>query len=68
MLLGSTPFTNGAGSIDARVSPDSSTLSVTGGASHTITTFAVQGANLTELSGSPVALPAAGAPVGLVVL
>jgi 6-phosphogluconolactonase len=67
-LLGSTPFNNGAGAVDARLSPDGSTLSVTGGSAHVVSTFAVDGGNLTELSSSPVALPAGGAPTGLVVL
>jgi 6-phosphogluconolactonase len=67
-LLGSTAFNNGAGAVDARLSPDGSTLSVTGGSSHLLSTFAVDGGNLTELSSSPVALPAGGAPTGLVVL
>jgi len=43
-------------------------LSVTGGSAHVVSTFAVDGGNLTELSSSPVALPAGGAPTGLVVL
>lgn len=67
-LLGSTPFTNGRGAVDARVSPDGSTLTVTGGSGHVLSTFAVSGGDLTELSSSPVALPAGGAPTGLVVL
>lgn len=67
-LLGTTSFTNGAGAVDARLSPDGSTLSVTGGRSHVISTFAVNGGNLTELPSSPVALPPVGAPTGLVVL
>lgn len=67
-LLGSTPFTNGAGAVDARLSPDGRTLSVTGGRGHVVSTFAVDGGALTELASSPVALPAGGAPTGLVVL
>jgi 6-phosphogluconolactonase len=67
-LLGSTAFKNGAGAVDARLSPDGSTLYVTGGSSHLVSTFAVDGGNLTELSNSPAALPAGGAPTGLVVL
>jgi 6-phosphogluconolactonase len=67
-LLGTTAFTNGAGAVDARLSPDGSTLSVTGGRSHVVSTFSVDGGNLTELASSPVALPPAGSPTGLVVL
>jgi 6-phosphogluconolactonase len=67
-LLGTTTFTNGAGAVDARLSPDGSTLSVTGGRSHLVSTFSVNGGNLTELPSSPVALPPAGSPTGLVVL
>jgi 6-phosphogluconolactonase (cycloisomerase 2 family) len=67
-LIGSTPFRDGAGAIDARLSPDGQTLSVTGSSSHVVSTFAVSGGNLIELPSSPVALPAGGAPSGLVVL
>lgn len=67
-LLATTAFNNGAGAVDARLSPDGTTLSVTGGSSHVVSTFAVEGGNLTELPGSPVALPADGSPMGLVVL
>ncbi len=66
-LLGSTPFTNGVGAVDARLSPDGRFLSVTGGRGHVLSTFAVDGGTLTELPSSPVALPAAGAPTGLAV-
>ncbi len=68
VLLANTPFTNGAGAVDARLSPDGSTLSVTGGAGHVVSTFAVNGGQLTELASSPVALPAGSSPTGLVVL
>lgn len=68
ILLGTTPFNSGAGAVDARLSPDGTTLSVTGGSSHVVNTFAVDGGNLTELPSSPVALPADGSPMGLVVL
>ena len=67
-LLGTTPFNNGAGAVDARLSPDGTTLSVTGGSSHVVSTFAVDGGNLTELPSSPAALPADGSPTGLVVV
>jgi len=69
VLVGSTPFTNGAGAVDARLSPDGSTLSVTGGRGHVVSTFAVEGGgHLTELATSPTPLPADGSPTGLVVL
>jgi 6-phosphogluconolactonase len=67
-LLETTSFRNGAGAVDARLSPDGATLSVTGGSSHVVSTFAVDGGHLTELPSSPVALPADGSPTGLVVL
>ena len=67
-LLGSTNFNDGIGATDARLSPDGKTLSVVGGRSHLVSTFAVNGADLTELPSSPVSLPTAGAPSGIVVL
>jgi len=67
-LVGTTQFTNGSGAVDLRVSPDGTTLSVTGGKGHVLSTFWVNGSHLTEIPSSPVALPADGAPTGLVVL
>ena len=67
-LLGSTPFTNGVGAVDARLSPDGKFLSVTGGRGLVVSTFAVDGGRLTELTSSPVALPTGTSPTGLVVL
>ena len=67
-LLGTIGFTNGMGAVDARLSPDGSTLSVTGGRGLVVSTFAVHGGTLTELPSSPVALPAGTAPMGIVVL
>ena len=67
-LIGTTPFTNGAGAVDARLSPDGKFLSVTGGRGLVVSTFAVDGGQLTELTSSPVALPAGTAPTGLVIL
>jgi 6-phosphogluconolactonase len=67
-LLGTTPFTNGAGAVDARLSPDGKTLSVTGGRGLVVSTFAVDGGTLTELASSPVPLPAGTSPMGIVVL
>jgi 6-phosphogluconolactonase len=66
-LLQSTPFTNGAGAVDARLSPDGSTLSVTGGRGLVVSVFAVDGGNLSELASSPTPLPAGTAPTGIVV-
>jgi 6-phosphogluconolactonase len=68
VLLGNTPFRVGQGAVDARLSPDGTTLSVTGGSGHVVSTFAVDGGSLTELDNSPVALPADSSPTGLVVL
>ena len=67
-LFGTFPFTNGAGAVDARLSPDGKTLSVTGGRGLVVSTFAVNGGTVTELPSSPVALPAGTSPTGLVVL
>jgi 6-phosphogluconolactonase len=67
-LLGTTPFTNGLGAVDARLSSDGSTLSVTGGRGQVVSTFAVDGGHLTELESSPTPLPAGSSPTGLVVL
>lgn len=67
-LLGTSTFINGLGAVDARLSPDGTTLSVTGGRGLVVSTFAVSGGTLTELPGSPVALPAGTSPMGLVVL
>ena len=41
---------------------------MTGGRGRVLSTFAVDGGDLTELAGSPVALPAGSSPTGLVVL
>ena len=68
VLLGTTPFTNGAGAADARLSPNGKTLSVTGGRGHVVSTFAVNGGELTELPSSPTPLPAGTSPTGIVVL
>lgn len=67
-LLGSTPFTDGVGAVDARLSPDGRTLSVTGGRGLVVSTFAVHDGDLTELPSSPAPLPAGTAPTGIVVL
>jgi len=67
-LFGTFPFTNGAGAVDARLSPDGKTLSVTGGRGLVVSTFAVSGGTVTELPSSPVTLPAGTSPTGIVVL
>jgi 6-phosphogluconolactonase len=67
-LLSTTPFTNGLGAVDARLSPDGATLSVTGGRGQVVSTFAVDGGQLTELASSPTPLPVESSPTGLVVL
>lgn len=63
-----TPFINSVGAVDARLSPDGKTLSVTGGRGYVVSTFAVDEEALTELASSPTPLPAEGAPMDLVVL
>lgn len=67
VLLGSTSFTNGLGAVDARLAPDGRTLSVTGGRGQVVSTFAVDGGELTELASSPTPLPADSSPTGIVV-
>ena len=67
-VIGSTAFTNVAGAVDARLSPDGTFLFVTGGRGQVVSGFAVKGSDVTELPGSPTALPAGTAPTGIVVL
>jgi 6-phosphogluconolactonase len=64
-LIGSTPIRGGGADIDARLSPDGTTLSVDGSGNHILSVFAVNGGTLTELPSSPVPLPAGGAPAGI---
>ncbi len=68
-LLGSTPVgaTGGVGAVDARLSPDGRTLFVDESKIGAVGAFAVRGGNLTELPGSPAALPAGATPAGLAV-
>ncbi|HEY3733057.1 MAG TPA: beta-propeller fold lactonase family protein [Streptosporangiaceae bacterium] len=66
-LLSSVPIANGAGSVDARLSPDGSTLSVTSGGTQVVSVFTVHGGNLAEMPSSPTALPAGSSPTGIVV-
>jgi 6-phosphogluconolactonase len=69
-LLGSTPFKNPTGlrPFDARLSPDGNNLYVVDAGLDAVSVFAVDGGNLTELSASPVALPAGATPFGIVVI
>jgi 6-phosphogluconolactonase (cycloisomerase 2 family) len=68
-LLGSTPVgaTGGVGAVDARLAPDGRTLYVDESRIASIGAFAVSGGTLTELSGSPTALPAGATPAGVAV-
>jgi 6-phosphogluconolactonase len=71
-LLGTVTLKNGAGAVDARLSPDGRYLNVTGGSAGVVSTLAVDGGRLTELASSPtplptIAAPAAAAPTGLAV-
>jgi 6-phosphogluconolactonase len=67
ILLGSTAVgdTGGVGAVDARLSPDGRTLYVDESRIASVGEFDVHGGDLTELPGSPVALPAGAAPAGL---
>jgi hypothetical protein len=66
-LLGSTPVsaTGGVGAVDARLSPDGRTLYVDESRIDAVGEFAVHGGDLTELPGSPAALPTGATPTGL---
>jgi len=68
-LLGSTQVgaTGGAGAVDARLSPDGRFLYVDESRIGAVGEFAVNGGNLTELTGSPVSLPTGATPAGIVV-
>ena len=68
-LLGSTPVgaMGGVGAVDARLSPDGRTLYVDESKINAVGAFEVNGGNLTELPGSPFALPTGAAPAGIVV-
>jgi hypothetical protein len=65
VLIGSTPISGGGADIDARLSPDGTTLSVDGSGNHILSVFAVHGGTLTELPSSPTPLPAGGSPAGI---
>ena len=68
-LLGNTPVsaTGGVGAVDARLAPDGRTLYVDESRIASIAEFSVDGGTLTELGGSPAALPAGATPAGLAV-
>lgn len=68
-LLGSTMLTGGSGlkPVDLRLNPSGSNLYVVDSGNARVSAFSVSGGNLTELSGSPFALPTGAAPFGLVV-
>ena len=68
-LLGSTPFSGPSGLApeDARLSPDGRTLWVVDSGGRAVSAFGVRGGQLSELPGSPTALPASVAPFGIVV-
>ena len=68
VLVSPAPITDGAGSTDARLSPDGRWLSVIGPANHFVYVFAVHGGNLTELPSSNTPLPPGSSPAGIVVL
>jgi 6-phosphogluconolactonase len=66
-LLGSTPVgaTGGVGAVDARLSPGGRTLYIDESRIGKVGEFAVNDGNLTELAGSPVALPTGATPAGV---
>lgn len=68
-VVGSTPVraTGGVGAVDPGLSPDGRYLYVNESKIDSVSMFAVNGANLTELTTSPVALPAGATPAGIVV-
>jgi 6-phosphogluconolactonase len=68
-LLGSTAVSanGGVGAVDPGMSPDGRYLYVNESKIDAVGGFAVSGGNLTELPGSPTALPAGAAPAGIAV-
>lgn len=68
-LVGSTPFATPTGlrPFDASVSPDGGFLYVVDAGVAKVSAFAVDGTTITEITGSPVAIPGGGAPFGMVV-
>ncbi len=68
-LAGSTPFASPTGlkPFDAAVSPGGRFLYVVDAGAAKISAFAIDGTSLTEVAGSPVAIPGGVAPFGMVV-
>ena len=68
-LAGSTSFGSPSGlrPFDASVSPDGGFLYVVDAGAAKVSAFAVDGTSLTELDGSPFAIPGGAAPFGMVV-
>jgi 6-phosphogluconolactonase len=68
-LVGSTPFASPTGlrPFDAEVSPDGGFLYVVDAGTAEVSAFAVNGTTVTEIAGSPIAVPGGGAPFGMVV-
>lgn len=68
--LSTTPFRSGTGirPFDARLDPAGDDLYVVDAAIDAVSAFAVDGGSLSEIAGSPFALPAGATPFGIVVL
>jgi hypothetical protein len=68
-LVGTTAFSSGTGirPFDARLDPSGDHLYVVDAALRAVSAFAVSGGSLTELTGSPFALPNGATPFGIVV-
>jgi 6-phosphogluconolactonase len=68
-LVGSTAFNGPTGlrPFDAAVSPDGAFLYVVDAGAARVSAFAVDGTTVTEIAGSPIAIPGGGAPFGMVV-
>jgi 6-phosphogluconolactonase (cycloisomerase 2 family) len=68
-LLGNTGFRNPTklGPVDARLSPDGKTLWVVDAGANTVSGFAVNDGQLSELPSSPTPLPGGATPFGIVV-
>lgn len=68
-LVGSTPFASPTGlrPFDAAVSPGGGFLYVVDAGAAKVSAFAVDGTTVTEIAGSPIAIPGGGAPFGMVV-
>jgi DNA-binding beta-propeller fold protein YncE len=64
-----TPFNSPTGlkPFDAGVSPDGGFLYVVDAGVAKVSAFAISGTSVTELAGSPVAIPGGGAPFGIVI-